>query len=121
MRHYIGTKIIQAEPEVREGNAGYAVVYEDGYRSWSPAEAFEKAYVDLGELGDIPPFHQRLIGEMRELEDRLGKLRELDNNAEHFEKVISDPTARNLLMTQESAMAIYLNTLRRRVQLLEQK
>lgn len=23
---------------------GYYVVYEDGYESWSPAEAFEKGY-----------------------------------------------------------------------------
>lgn len=30
-------------PEV----CGYYVVYEDGYKSWSPAEAFEKGYVIL--------------------------------------------------------------------------
>lgn len=25
-------------------SGGYFVVYEDGYKSWSPAEAFEKGY-----------------------------------------------------------------------------
>lgn len=27
--------------------SGYYVVYEDGYKSWSPAEAFEKGYVKI--------------------------------------------------------------------------
>lgn len=52
MEQYIGTKIIQAEPAYSKpypgpGNVrmpGYKVIYEDGYESWSPKEAFEKAY-----------------------------------------------------------------------------
>ena len=64
MYTYIGTKIVRAEPmdeftfamTVRPttrnvavgvdsmGNAGYKVVYEDGYTSWSPKEPFERAY-----------------------------------------------------------------------------
>lgn len=64
MERYIGTKIVLAEPmddtdfvfRVRQlahtptigpdgrGAPGYLVVYEDGYRSWSPAETFERAY-----------------------------------------------------------------------------
>ena len=64
MQRYIGTKIILAEPMnrasavmaglVRDGTAtvapdgsseaGYKVVYEDGYTSWSPKETFERAY-----------------------------------------------------------------------------
>lgn len=57
MKRYIGTKIIKAEPmnlvdaeemlgrKIQPGNEeGYLVEYEDGYRSWSPKEAFEKAY-----------------------------------------------------------------------------
>ena len=51
MRTYIGTKIIQAEPLVKNygppethGQPGYKVVYPDGYTSWSPAAAFEEAY-----------------------------------------------------------------------------
>ena len=49
MERYIGTKIILAEPETivvsgRENQVGYKVVYEDGYTSWSPKDAFERAY-----------------------------------------------------------------------------
>lgn len=36
MKRYIGTKIILAEP-IKMNN-------EDGYKSWSPKEVFEKAY-----------------------------------------------------------------------------
>lgn len=42
---YIGTKIIQAEPQQHaDGRDGYRVVYGDSYSSWSPKEAFEQAY-----------------------------------------------------------------------------
>ena len=52
MKTYIGTKIIQAEKQTCEkdiykskvGDPGYKVKYEDGYISWSPKDAFEKAY-----------------------------------------------------------------------------
>lgn len=51
MKRYIGTKIIQAEPQAKDygpteqqGQPGYTVVYPDGYTSWSPAAAFEEAY-----------------------------------------------------------------------------
>lgn len=47
MKSYIGIKAVQAEPEERDGQPGYAVVYADGYRSWSPAAAFEDAYFDV--------------------------------------------------------------------------
>lgn len=65
MKQYIGTKMVQAEPAYRIDlgygrytyagvgdvvttggviEAGYRVRYEDGYLSWSPKAAFEKAY-----------------------------------------------------------------------------
>lgn len=59
MKNYIGIKWIQAEPKTRltklqnlaDENEfvefeeeGYKVIYEDGYESWSPKDAFEKAY-----------------------------------------------------------------------------
>jgi hypothetical protein len=66
MKTYIGCKVIQAEPmtkgefEKRHGRkiasprgpdtAGYSVVYPlDGYASWSPADAFERAYREVGD------------------------------------------------------------------------
>lgn len=47
MKAYIGTKIVQAEPEEKDGNPGYKVVYEDGYLSWSPRETFERCYREV--------------------------------------------------------------------------
>jgi hypothetical protein len=57
MKPYIGVKLVLAEPmnlvdaeellgrKIKPGNEeGYLVEYEDGYKSWSPKEAFEKAY-----------------------------------------------------------------------------
>lgn len=44
MESYIGTKIIHAEPQERDGKPGYKVQYPDGYVSWSPDYAFEEAY-----------------------------------------------------------------------------
>lgn len=44
MERYIGTKIVAAETQVKDGRDGYKVVYEDGYTSWSPKETFERAY-----------------------------------------------------------------------------
>lgn len=46
MDKYIGTKMIEAEPQEKDGKAGYKVVYQDGYESWSPKEVFEEAYRD---------------------------------------------------------------------------
>lgn len=44
MKQYIGTKLIEAEPAVKEGREGYRVRYADGYESWSPKDVFERAY-----------------------------------------------------------------------------
>ena len=49
---YIGTKIVQGEPQTcqkddhnsKVGDPGYKVVYKDGYISWSPKDVFEDAY-----------------------------------------------------------------------------
>lgn len=59
LQSYIGCKIIQAKPmsyeqwarsqgKWQEGQEtmgeGYMVVYDDGYRSWSPKSVFERCY-----------------------------------------------------------------------------
>jgi len=48
MEKYIGVKIIEAEPLIKEGKEGYKVIYPqpDGgtYESWSPSNIFEEAY-----------------------------------------------------------------------------
>lgn len=69
MKQYIGTKLISAEPMTRgeynfyrgwqipenenPKDAGYHVVYSDNYESWSPAEVFEKAYLQLNVNADL--------------------------------------------------------------------
>lgn len=63
MRKYIGAKLIEAEemnlgsynkfrgwdiPEDEDPKTrGYRVVYPDGYVSWSPADVFEVAYMEI--------------------------------------------------------------------------
>lgn len=63
MDKFIGCKMIEAEPmdrgtynayrgwKIPEGenpaDDGYLVVYPDGYKSWSPKEVFEKAYLKV--------------------------------------------------------------------------
>jgi len=47
-KKYIGTKVVDAKPEIKDGLLGYSVKYKDGYTSWSPANAFEEAYTELG-------------------------------------------------------------------------
>jgi hypothetical protein len=68
MSKFIGVKMIEAVPMrasmalsagYKIGNAypddiGYEVTYPDGYKSWSPAKEFEKAYYKLEDLaGDV--------------------------------------------------------------------
>lgn len=47
MKQYIGTKLIEAEPAVKNGQEGYKVRYADGYESWSPKDVFERAYLSV--------------------------------------------------------------------------
>ena len=44
---YVGVKKVTAWPQEKDGKPGYAVKYEDGYISWSPADVFEKSYFEL--------------------------------------------------------------------------
>lgn len=67
MAKFIGVKMIEATPMrasmalsagYKIGNAhpddiGYEVTYPDGYKSWSPAKEFEKAYINLKILLEI--------------------------------------------------------------------
>lgn len=46
-RHYIGVKHVEAYPEEKDGKQGYAVIYPDGYKRWSPKDVFESAYFPI--------------------------------------------------------------------------
>ena len=67
MRAYIGTKIVQAEPEPRDGKEGYKVIYPDGYASWSPAATFEAAYREVSR-------HERTLLEQTDAEHEISKI-----------------------------------------------
>ena len=43
-RKYIGTKIVTAYPQEKDGTPGYGVIYADGYTSWSPKDVFDDSY-----------------------------------------------------------------------------
>ena len=131
MKKYIGTKQIEAEPmtmgEAYEKNllqagrvpnesettkAGYHVKYEGGYESWSPAEAFEKAY----KVADTPL--DRMTIEENELADRMEKLYAFIRGDKYKEL---DNATRAMLAAQYSSMSEYLNVLRSRSTKMENK
>lgn len=85
---YVATKIVTAWPEDRqrdlpEGAApeqapdviqGYGVRYSDGYTSWCPKAKFEEDNLNLGAIGHLPAFQQRVIGEATALHNNITKL-----------------------------------------------
>ncbi|NFR85678.1 hypothetical protein FDE85_02540 [Clostridium botulinum] len=64
MNKYIGTKLIEAEPQQKlyKGEYvgeeymqdGYKIIYPDGYISWSPKEVFEKSYLKVDDNSNLP-------------------------------------------------------------------
>lgn len=48
-KSYVGTKLIKARPapNPNTGEAGYEVVYPDGYAHWSPLKTFDHAYREV--------------------------------------------------------------------------
>lgn len=122
-QEYIGTKIITAwhadfkspwpdEPKPDPPRPGYAVKYADGYTSWSPKEAFEAAYLPIGQVAHLPPWRQRLIGELAQINDKVEKL----------SKFIADTSPAGehslLLGLQLEAMIAYRDAVARRIDLI---
>lgn len=52
---YVGTKVVLAKPEEKDGRPGYAVRYQDGYESWSPKDVFDEAYKPLVNMTPANP------------------------------------------------------------------
>lgn len=107
---YIGAKVIIAwpskerQPNVRdplsqlEPREGYAVQYEDGYLSWSPADVFEAAY------RAIPAEDAPLI--LAAVEDRIEALR---NGALIHEALDADEDRRRILEVRFNALRLALD------------
>jgi hypothetical protein len=117
-QNYHGEKIILAWEQEKNGIAGYAVKYEDGYVSWSPKEVFEAAYLPLGHIDGLPAFHQRLIAEKLRLDDRIAKLEAFLGNAEATAKVDQNQVA--LMTAQLPVMQQLASILAERVATLGQ-
>jgi len=91
MKKYIGVKQVEAcemgvDEAMHKGykvtaglSAGYEVTYADGYKSWSPKDVFEEAYIETGVgvvLGKSLEVHEiRVQHEMEDLSMNLTKLK----------------------------------------------
>jgi hypothetical protein len=126
MKKYIGTKQVKAEPmklgefikttgrnpyanssDIHGTNEeGYIVEYEDGYKSWSPKEVFEKAY-------KVAETHiDRMSIEFEELRERMKKLKNFLYSYKVFEL---DKEEVYLLERQYNQMDSYAQTLFQRL------
>ncbi len=66
---YVGCKVIKAYPQDRTRTdsgiePGYAVLYPDGYTSWSPKDAFDKAYIELAAHTHEAPEYIELLADI---------------------------------------------------------
>lgn len=104
-----------AHPQLIAPVPGYAVKYADGYVSWSPKDVFEAAYVAIGHVSHLPEFHQRLVSEAAQLNDRVQRLA-VFTGGKVFDALPEED--RTLLLKQCSAMLEYLETLTKRIERL---
>ncbi|WP_247842577.1 hypothetical protein [Pseudomonas sp. MWU12-3103b] len=110
--HYVGTKIVMAWAQDKDGQPGYAVKYSDCYTSWCPKAQFEEANVAIGHVGHLPQHQQRVIAERGQLADRLDKL------SGFFETPLFaglDAAEQGRLKLQADAMSVYLDVLSQRI------
>lgn len=104
----LGRKIETSAVENREESEGYLVEYEDGYRSWSPKDVFDKAY-------RVSETHlDRMNIELQEVEERYLNGRKFTFTQE-FRKLTDKK--RDALRKQLDSMENYLYLLSRRIEL----
>lgn len=130
MKHYIGTKQVEAEPmskgeayekgllkagivpsEEESSEIGYHVRYKDGYESWSPKSVFEEAY----QVSETPL--DRMLIEQVELDDRLTKLNGFIQHSDKFKML--DSVTQAMLQAQLQAMKDYSQALNMRITKME--
>ncbi|KAF1008949.1 MAG: hypothetical protein GAK28_00581 [Luteibacter sp.] len=108
-QNYIGTKIVLAWSQEKDGQSGYGVKYADGYTSWSPTAAFEAAYLPIGNVSHLPDYQQRVIGERAELNDKIAKLDSFTNTSRFAEIDSGDQSLLREQLTHMRAYAAVLN------------
>lgn len=108
----LGRTIDTSAVENHDETEGYLVEYEDGYRSWSPKEVFEKAY-------RVSETHlDRMRIELSELEERYLKGRKFSFSQE-FRKLCIDE--QGALRKQLDFMENYLYILSKRIRMEEER
>lgn len=104
----LGRKIETSAVEDREESEGYLVEYEDGYRSWSPKDVFDKHY-------RVSETHlDRLNIELQDVQERYLKGRKF-SFSQKFRSLSSQK--QTMLRKQLDSMEIYLYLLSRRIEL----
>lgn len=121
MKKYIGKKLVEAEPMTAEEAVkknyrvndhkgdGYKVTYEDGYKSWSPKEVFDKAY----KVADT--YLDRMNIEQDELNEKYDKIDDFISS-DDFKDTVKDKYSQLLLCLQRDAMGSYLGILDNRIE-----
>ena len=111
MPHYIGVKLVCAEPMERNGNDGYMIKYEDGYESWSPKEVFEKAYFMLDDQSgskilnsDTQRFFHGYASKRVDEKTTLAKIEYLNGYVDYETSSCADPVRMTRLQGVETAM-----------------
>lgn len=141
MQKYIGVKQVEAKPMTRreyndyrgwtvpEGenpnDEGYVVKYEDGYVSWSPIEAFNKAYNACGvrPLNDTTllmvstDYKDRFKAEYIQLKTRLKGLNTMLHNWDNGKLSFTPTCPRSTYDLQVEAMTKYLAILEARAKI----
>ena len=128
MKEYIGIKVVKAEPEVKDGKAGYKVEYKDSYVSWSPAEAFEEAYREvennellmttLDMIATGPDgFKARARAEYNQVKIRAKKLRDMLDKYKAGTLNFTPNCSYDLLHSQYVIMKYYMGILEERAKI----
>lgn len=116
IKQYIGTKIVWAFPESKGplpgGEEGYAVIYKDGYRSWSPKAVFEAAYKERHAVDGLQPHQQRVVDEKADLDEKRLKLQDFTAKPVFLGLPISE---RDRLFRQAALMRDYSEVLAERI------
>lgn len=90
--------VVERINEISE--SGYLVVYEDGYESWSPKEAFDKVY------RPVETFTERLHVEATQLDQRIIKLQDFIHSDKFKDLELWE---RESLYEQIALMRVYYN------------
>jgi len=60
---YLGVKVVEAYLELKDGIDGYKVIYDSGYVSWCPKDAFESSNIFITDRTDLPLNVIKLMGQ----------------------------------------------------------